>query len=307
MSGDEVKMDRNSQEVRGIAAMVVCSILWSLAGIFIKMIDWQPFAISCARSLIAALLIWVCIRKPKITWSGAQIGAAFAYAATMLLFVFANKNTTAANAILLQYTAPIYVAILGGPMLKEKPAPEHWAALAAICVGMVLFFLDSLKGGDLIGDLAAVASGVTFALNSVLLRKQKDADPLSSLFLAHILAAVIAGIISIFMPAPVLSLKSLAAVGGLGLLQVGVASILLGYAIKRITALQSMLIAVLEPILNPLWVFLATGERPTARSMLGGVIIIVAVLASSVVSVRRTQKVNQMANQKVNQKSKDRA
>lgn len=279
----------DSGQIRGIVAMACCAILWSLAGIFIKMIDWQPFAIACGRSLIASIFLWACIRKPKFSFSPVQIGTALAYAATMLLFVFANKNTTAANAILLQYGAPIYVALLGGPLLKEKPAAEHWGALVAICAGMILFFMDSLGSGNLLGDTAAVAAGVTFALNTVLLRKQKDADPLSSLLLGHLVTAAIAGVISLFLPAPVITLKSVAAIAGLGVLQIGLATVLFAYAIKRITALQSMLTAVLEPILNPVWVFLATGEKPSARALAGGAIIVLAVMISSVISVRRAK------------------
>ncbi|MCE5256641.1 MAG: DMT family transporter [Spirochaetaceae bacterium] len=288
-SGSLGGLEGDSRQLRGIVAMAGCAILWSLAGIFIKLIDWQPFAIACGRSLIASIFLWACIRKPKFTFSSLQIGTAFAYAATMLLFIFANKNTSAANAILLQYGAPIYVALLGGPILKEKPAAEHWVALVAICIGMGLFFMDSLGSGNLLGDSAAVAAGLAFALNTVLLRKQKDADPLSSLLLGHILTAVIAGAISLFLPAPTITLKSVGAILGLGILQIGLAAILFAYAIKRITALQSMLTAVLEPILNPVWVFLATGEKPSARSLSGGAIIVLAVMISSAVTVHRSR------------------
>lgn len=281
------KARRNEQNA-GILAMAGCAMLWSTAGIFIKLIDWQPFAIAGARSAIAALFLWAVIRRPRFTFSFGQVCTALAYAVTMILFVFANKHTTSANAILLQYGAPVYVAILGSVMLKERPRAEHWAALAAVCCGMVLFFMDSLGGGKLLGDLAATTTGLTFALNIVMLRKQKDVKPLNSLLLGHIFTALIAGSISLFLPAPVLTAKSIFAVTALGIVQIGIAAILFSYGIKRITALESILTAVIEPLFNPVWVFLATGEAPGGRTILGGLVIIGAVMISSIVSVRRT-------------------
>jgi len=273
--------------------MAGCAFLWSTAGLFIKMMDWQPFAIAGARSLIAALFLWAVIRRPRFSFSKVQVLSALAYAATMILFVFANKHTTSANAILLQYGAPVYVAILGSILLKEKPRLEHWIALAMVCGGMVLFFMDSLGGGHLLGDLVAVAAGITFAFNIVLIRKQKDGSPLESLLLGHIFTALIAGAISLFLPAPVITAKAIFAISALGIVQIGVAAILFSYGIKRITALESILTAVIEPLFNPLWVFLATGEVPGLRSLSGGAVIIAAVLASSIVSVRRASKVVQ--------------
>lgn len=292
MSTDRILVGRQrlSTQAAGTLAMAGCAFLWSTAGIFIKLVDWQPFAIAGARSAIAAVFLWIVIRRPRFTFSFDQVSTALAYAATMILFVFANKHTTSANAILLQYGAPVYVAILGSVMLKERPRIEHWLALVAVCVGMVLFFMDSLGGGNFLGDVIAALAGVTFALNIVMLRKQKNASPIDSLLLGHIFTAIIAGGISLFMPAPVLTAKSLLAVGALGIVQIGLAAILFSYGIKRITALESILTAVIEPLFNPLWVFLATGEAPGLRALSGGFVIIGAVLISSIVSVRRSSR-----------------
>jgi drug/metabolite transporter (DMT)-like permease len=279
-----------SVQSAGTLAMAGCAFLWSTAGLFIKLIDWQPFAIAGARSFIAALFLWAVIRRPHFSFSKVQVYSAISYAATMILFVVANKLTTSANAILLQYGAPVYVAILGSVMLKEKPRLEHWLALVAVCGGMVLFFMDSLGGGYLLGDIVAALAGVTFALNIVLLRKQKDSSPLESLLLGHIFTAIIAGGISLFLPVPVITPKAIFAILALGIVQIGVAAVLFSYGIKRITALESILTAVIEPLFNPVWVFLATGEIPGVRSLMGGAVIIAAVLGSSIVSVRRASK-----------------
>jgi drug/metabolite transporter (DMT)-like permease len=153
---------------------------------------------------------------------------------------------------------------------------------------MLLFFMDSLGGGNFLGDIVAVLAGITFALNIVFLRKQKDASPIDSLLLGHIFTAIIAGSISLFLPAPVLSAKAFFAIGALGIVQIGMAAVLFSYGIKRITALESILTAVIEPLFNPLWVFLVTGEAPGLRAVTGGMVILGAVLISSMLSVRRS-------------------
>ncbi|HSV56903.1 MAG TPA: DMT family transporter, partial [Magnetospirillaceae bacterium] len=208
----------------GLAALAVCALLWSLAGLFIKIIDWHPMAIAGSRSAVAGLFLITWIRRPRITLSFPQIGAALSSAATMLLFVHANKATTSANAILLQYGAPIYTAILGIFLLREKPRIEHFAAFLAVAGGMVLFFLGDLGSGSLGGDLAAVASGVTFAMYYVFLRMQKDGSPLESNLLAHGLTAVFALTWSCFLPAPRITVGSGAAILVLGIFQVGLAA-----------------------------------------------------------------------------------
>ena len=279
--------NKTGEELAGIGAMAACAFLWSLAGIFIKLIDWQPFAIAGGRSLVAAFFILLWIKKPKFTFSKAQVGAALASAGTMLLFVYANKATTSANAILLQYGAPIYVALLAAPLLGEKPRAEHWAALVAVLGGILLLFMDGLGGGSLAGNLAAVGAGVTFALYVIFMRKQKEGSPLESALLAHVLTAAVALSISLFLPAPRIEPRAVAALLGLGILQIGLASVLFAYGIKRVRAVESVLLGVIEPVLNPVWVFLATAEAPGPRAILGGGIVIAAVLACSLVSLGR--------------------
>ncbi len=278
---------KSREELLGAAAMAACAFLWSLAGIFIKLIDWHPLAIAGGRSLVAAVFILAVVRRPHFSFSKAQIAAALANAATMLLFVYANKATTSANAILLQYGSPVYTALLGALILKEKPRAEHWAALVAVLGGIALLFMDGLGGGSLSGNLAAVAAGLTFALYVVFMRKQKDGSPLESVLLAHGLVAAVSIIAALFLPAPRLSARAVGAIIGLGVLQIGLASVFFAYGIKRVRAIESVLIGVIEPVLNPLWVFLATGETPGPQAVAGGSIVILAVLVSSAVAIRR--------------------
>jgi drug/metabolite transporter (DMT)-like permease len=267
--------------------MAGCALLWSLAGLFIKLLDWNPFAIACGRSAIAAVFILVWLRKPRFTFSPPQVLAAMAYSATMLLFVYANKATTSANAILLQYGEPVYVAIIGAFVLKERPKAEHWIAFAFVALGMGLFFAGGIGGDSALGNAAAALAGLTFALYAIFMRKQKEGSPLESALLAHLMTAAVSFIGCLFLPAPRIDASSLAAIAGLGILQIGLASVLFAVGIKRVTALDSSLIGVLEPVFNPVWVFLATGEAPGSNALAGGGIIIAAVLGSTLVSLRR--------------------
>jgi drug/metabolite transporter (DMT)-like permease len=273
----------------GALALAATAFFWSLAGLFIKLVDWQPFAIAGSRSLVAAVFLLIYMRKPRFTFSKAQIGAAIAYAATMLMFVYANKNTSSANAILLQYGAPIYTGILSPLLIKERPRLEHILGFIVVALGMALFFLGDLGGGSLVGDLVAVGSGISFACYFVFMRMQKDGSPLESSVLAHLLTAVIAIIVSLFLPAPAITGGAVAAILGLGVVQSGIAAVLFAWGIRRVPATEGILIVGLEPVFNPLWVFLAIGEQPSSNAFAGGGLIFAAVIVSSVVSARREQ------------------
>ncbi len=278
---------KSPYNVAGLVAVAGCAFLWSIAGILIKLIDWNPFAIAAGRSFVAGIFILVWLKKPHFTFSFPQLAAAVCSALTMLLFIYANKTTSSANAILLQYGAPIYTAFFGFIFLKEKVRPEHWIALVCIAFGMVLFFKDDISGGNLAGNIAAVASGITFAFYFVFMRMQKDGSPLESGLLAHIFTMIIAAAIACFLPTPQITVRSAGVILVLGVVQIGLATVLLSYGIKRITALQGILVAGIEPVCNPFWVFLATGELPGPASIAGGLIILLSVTASSAVSARR--------------------
>jgi len=288
----------SAEKDRGLGALALAAtaFFWSLAGLLIKLIDWNPFAIACGRSVVAAVFLLAWMRKPKLTFSGPQIGAAIASSATMLLFIYANKATTAANAILLQYGSPIYTAILGALFLREKPKLEHWLAFVAVAGGMALFFMGNLGGGSIKGNIAAILAGVTFSAYFVFMRMQKDGSPLESNLLAHILTATIGFVIALFMPAPRITGVSIAAIVALGVFQIGMAAILLSWGIKRVSAIQGSIIAGLEPVFNPLWVFLALGEKPSPNSLAGGAIILLAVILSSIVTARRAMRPARASN-----------
>jgi len=274
---DEPRGERH----QAIGFLVVTAILWSSAGLLIKMISWNPIAIAGMRSAIATLVLLVFLRRPHLTWSSAQIGGALAYTVTVILFVLANKLTTAANAILLQYTSPIFVALFGAWFLGERATRLDWTTIFVVMGGMVLFFLDDLTTGGLWGNVCAIASGVTFACFVLFMRKQKNDSPLESVFLGNILTALI-GFPFMFEAVP--SASSWVGLILAGVIQLGLSQVLYAAAIKHVAALEAILIAVIEPILNPIWVLLVMGEAPGPWASLGGFIVLVSVTIRYVVT-----------------------
>jgi len=271
----------------GILAMAATAFLWSIAGLFIKVIDWHPLTIAGFRSLIASFVVLLYLKQPHIHLSFPQVAAAVMNAVTMIFFVAANKTTTSANAIILQYIAPVCTAFVGAWLLKEKTRLEHWVAIALVTAGIVVMFMDKLGGGRTLGNVFALLSGITFSFYIVFMRMQKDGSPLESILLAHWLVAAIGLTATLFFPAPHFTLKAVGAIAALGIVQVGFAALLFAAAIKRISAVSANLIAVIEPVFNPLWVFLALGEAPGSKALIGGAVILAAVTGASIISARR--------------------
>jgi drug/metabolite transporter (DMT)-like permease len=266
---------------KAIGFLIATAILWSTGGLLIKMISWNPIAIAGMRSAIATFILLAALRRPHITWSSSQIGGAVAYTVTVILFVLATKLTTAANAILLQYTAPIYIALFGAWFLGERATRLDWVTIFVVIGGMVLFFLDDLTTGGFWGNVCAISSGVTFACFILLMRKQKDDSPLESVLLGNILTALVS------VPFMFEAMPNASSWIGLilaGVLQLGLSHILYAAAIKHVTALEAILIPVIEPILNPLWVLLIMGEAPGPWAFLGGFIVLVSVTVRCVVA-----------------------
>ena len=278
-------------KLAGQGAVLLCAVLWSTSGLFIKLVDWHPVVIAGTRSLLAALFLSGIrlLYKPKNRlknrilplWAGA-----FAYAMTMLTFIIANKLTTSANAIVLQYSAPIWAALFGWFLIKEKAHWENWAAIVCIFAGFFMLFRDSSGAGAFMGDCVAILSGVFFGLHSVFLRMQKDGNPLDSMLLAHVISFFVSIPFMAVYP-PVLKVSTVFPIIYMGIVQIGFSSILYSYGLKRISAVQAMLTATIEPLLNPVWVLLFTGEIPAVSAIIGCGIILAAVLASAIIGKYR--------------------
>ncbi len=234
--------------------------------------------------MIAAVFLLATNRGLHFRFSRDQIIGAVAYAACTLTFCTATKLTTAANAILLQYTAPVWIALFGAWFLGERATRVDWVTIAVVLGGMALFFADALELGHLAGNLLAVLSGVCFAAMTIALRKQKDSSATESIVVGNVIAFLVRA--PWIFTAPTLISSGWAALLTLGVVQLGISYWLYARAIKHVTALEAVLIPVIEPILNPVWVLLALHEKPTRWALVGGAIVLGAVTVRAAISVR---------------------
>ncbi len=264
--------------------LLLAALCWSLGGVLIKSIDWPPMAVAGGRSAIAIPIILLCVGRPRFTFSAPQIGGALGYAGTVILFVFATRMTTAANAIFLQYTAPIYVALIGRWYLGERASRIDWLVIAVALFGIALFFMDRLTTAGMWGNIIALGSGLCFASVALFLRKEKAGSPVASIVLGNIIVAL-AGL-PFMLQAPSLGEGGLWRLVLLGTVQLGLPYVFYAIAIKQVTALEATLIPLLEPVLNPLWVMLALGERPGPWAIVGGLLVLAAVLGRGVIMMR---------------------
>jgi drug/metabolite transporter (DMT)-like permease len=276
----------NAAHTRSVLLLVVAALFWSLAGVLIKQVGntWPGMAVAGGRGLIAGVFLLLTNRGLRFHFSRDQIVGAIGYAACTVAFCAATTMTSAANAILLQYTAPVWIALAGAWLLGERATRADWLTIVAALGGMALFFKDSLTFGHLPGDLLALFSGVAFAGMTIALRKQKDTSAVESIILGNGLAFLVG--LPWLVHAPMLPAAGWVALLALGVLQLGFSYWLYARAIKHVTALEAVLIPVIEPILNPVWVLLFVGERPGGFALIGGVVVLTAVVARAVHTVR---------------------
>ncbi len=270
---------------KSVGLLLLTALGWSLGGVLLKSVDWPPFAVGGGRGLVAALfLLAVGGRSLRFTWSPLQLATALAYTGCTVLFAAATKLTTAANAILLQYTAPVWVALFGAWLLGERARRADWWTIVASFVGMAVFLYDGLQFNSLTGIVLAIASGVAFAAMILLMRKQKDGSTLEAVILGNLLGFLIG--LPAMAAAGLPDARSLVALLLLGVVQLGIPYLLYSRAIRHVTALEGVLIPVIEPILNPIWVMLVIGEKPSPLALAGGAIVLGAVTWRAVDSVR---------------------
>lgn len=277
-------MSTPAQHRQAVGLLIFAALLWSMGGLLIKYIDWPPLAVAGGRGIFAAVFLIITNRNLKFTWSRPQLLGAFFYAGCTVCFCVATKLTTAANAILLQYGAPVWIALLGSLFLAEKARRLDWITIFVALAGMILFLADGLSAGNVWGDIFGVLSGIFFAGMIIALRAQKDGSPVESIILGNLLAFAIG------LPSMVsggnLSGSGWGALAILGCVQLGVSYHVYSRAIKHVTALQAVLIPVIEPLLNPIWVLIVMGERPTPVAIVGGAIVLGAITTRSIISIR---------------------
>ncbi|MBE0681655.1 MAG: DMT family transporter [Anaerolineales bacterium] len=276
-------MDSLSERRKAILYLALAAILWSTSGLFVKILDWQPISILAGRSLFASIVFLVYLRRIPTRFNRWQLLAAGMFILTQFLFVTSTKMTTAANAIFLQYTAPIYVVLLAFWLLREKPARTDWISMLIIFIGLTLFFADKLSTDGLYGNLLAILSGVTSAVMMVAFRAQKNGNPAESNLIAFLLTATLG---FPFVLKETWTVTNWSILAFLGVFQIGLAFIFFTQGIKHIPALEANLIGTLEPVLNPIWVFLFFGESMGVFALIGGLVVLGGVTLSAVGSAR---------------------
>ena len=271
------------------ALVVIAVLLWSTGGMFIKLAtNFDAYQVTFFRSLLAGLTVLIITRKNGLRINGFGVIASIIYATLLFLFVWATKHTTAANAIFLQYTAPIYILVLAPFVIGEKFHVRDLVTVVFCIAGMSLFFVGDLTIGDYQGNIAALGSGIFLGLYIMLLKHPKAAgmNSVITVIYGNFLLALLtlpSGIAAL----PTATWRDYAAVGFLGVFQIGIAYILF---IKGVTGgtrpLDASIIGFIEPLLNPVWVFLFIGERPSNWAILGGIIIIATVIIHTLAQYR---------------------
>lgn len=263
---------------KAIVQMLICATLWSTGGIFIKLIPWNPFVIAGWRSLIAAItvLAFLLVTKTKFRFNGRAVVMGLFMSCTFLAFVTANKLTTAANAIVLQFTAPLFLMVFSAIVFRERFRKADIAAVVFTMAGIALFFFDRLDKGFLIGNLVAILAGAVMAAMYLAIGKNDEETRMGGMLLGHTFTAII-GIPVMFFTETQVTTPAVLCILALGVVQLGVPYILLVLSSKNCPPLACSLLGALEPLLNPVWVFLFNGEAPGVFALVGGVIVITAV------------------------------
>jgi len=294
----------------GALLVLTAAALWSTGGVGLKIAEAEPLVLAGLRSAFAlvfmagVLLFTLRRRGAGIAEIGALLqrplvwAAAASYALMVVTFVLAVRRTTAANAIFIQYTGPVYVALLSGPVLGERVTASDLAAVGLGAIGMGLAFGGEIAGGRMEGNLIALLSSFGFAGLPLLLRLDQrrlqapDVDERTRRAAVHapLLAMSLGNAIAALVALPAILAHPVAGPGrgvtylvllGLGTLQIGLPYVLLAMAVRRLRALEIALIATVEPVLSPVWVFAATGERPSPLALAGGAVIVLAVVGQA--------------------------
>lgn len=269
---------------KAVISMCIVAFLWSLAGLNIKLINWSPFAITGGRSILVLILLTPVVMhsKHRVITKPVLWGAIF-YTLFTYCFIISTKLTVAAIATLMQYTAPVYVALFSYIVLKEKVSKADLLCMVTVFVGMILFFVDDFTGGNILGNIIAVFNGITFAGFSLSCHMQKNTDPVVSVYLGNIFSSLIG--IPFVIKAGVPDFNSFIFLLLLAL-QVTITYTLYNLASRSLTGMESVLLPILDPLLNPIWVYLFLDEKIGTIAILGGIIVLISIVANVMYSMR---------------------
>lgn len=266
-------------ERKGVLFVFFAAVLYSIGGLCIKVIPWHSLSINGGRNLVAILVVggYLLLKGHKPRWNRWIALGAACICGTNILFTMANKMTTAANAIVLQFTSPIWIVLLSALFLKKRFRRMDLTAVALTFVGIALFFADGLSGGHAAGDLVALGAGLSFGCYYISLGDCSEAERMSAVELGHILTFLVGLPVLLFTPLA-FSWRIGLSMLTLGVLQLGIPYVLLAHASGWCPPLICSLLGALEPLLNPLWVAIFDGEIPGLPALLGGVIVIASIV-----------------------------
>lgn len=268
-------MKNLSEHQKGLLYVFTAALLWSSGGLFIKLISLSAMQLSFFRCFIAAITFAIIFRKRILLVNKLSVLNSFIYAIVLISFVIATKTTTAANAIFLQATAPIYVLIFEPLLTKTKYERSNIITVGVCIIGMILFFVGELKPGHLEGNIVALVSGITFAALFLGMKKNEPQYQQSSIFWGNIIVAFVC--FPFITSLEVLTSSDLWMVTFLGVFQIAFAYAFFAAGLKRVYAVEASIIAMVEPVLNPVWVFVGHGETPSVTAIMGGLLIIIAI------------------------------
>lgn len=252
----------------------------------------SAFEVNAGRCLLAALTVGLLTFRQGLKLNWFTVLTSLLYSGTLSCFAIATKKTTAANAIFLQYTAPVYILLLAPFILKEKFKWTDLLTVVFCLAGMSLFFFDSAPSAQLSaasqfeGNIYALVSGIFFGLYFILLRHPRSLrqNPTVSVFYGN-LAAVLIMLPFILANPSAWTTQDFLAVGYLGIFQIGLAYFLFTYGISRgVRSLDASIIGFIEPLLNPIWVFFLLGEKPSNWAIVGGAIILATIAAHTILN-----------------------
>ena len=277
------------KKINGNVYILLASIFWSFSGAFTKVIPWGPVSIACLRALIAAATIAVYRKSVKVKFTKQNVIGGILVVIVTLTFICANKLTTSANAIVLQYTMPIYIILYNCIFKKNKPEPLDIAAVICTVAGIIVFFVDSLEAGSMIGNFLALFSGFVYAIYFIFLSNEKS-NPIDINYTGNLFYILIIPFI-FFDKSFAFTAPSVASILFLGIVQLGMGYIFFSKGIKNTTAVSASIIATLEPVLNPVWAFMLISEKPSSLSICAGIFVILTISLYNVLKAKKTVKI----------------
>lgn len=280
-----------TEERKGVLFVFVAAVLYSLGGLCIKLIpDWSGLALNAGRNGIALVVyvIFFAATRHRPRFNRWIFLGACCVCATNVLFAVANKMTTAANSIVLEYTAPIFVILLSAIFLRRRPGRLDLAACAVVFLGVLCFFLESLGGGHLSGDLLALLSGVTYG-GVFMLNEVPNGDPISSVFWSAMMSTLIG--LPQMVQQPRLEGTALVSMLVLGVFQLGLAFVFLTVGLKTTSSITASLVTGIEPVLNPVLVAVFYHEYMGVFSVIGACIVIFGVVGYNVLKEKQQARI----------------